>query len=80
MDTIFLNHSENVNLADKITEWEVINMLLCQILTCTMHGKTSKYHTKTTNFKYQFQHGINHFIYLMDQILYQIFKIILNIY
>ena len=45
-----------------------------------MHGKTSKCHTKTINLKYQFQHGINHFIYLMDQILYQIFKIILNIY
>ena len=34
----------------------------------------------TINLKDQFQHGINNFNYVMDCILYQIFKIILNIY
>ena len=31
------------------------------------------------NLKYQLQHGIKNFSYLVDHILYQIFKIILNI-
>ena len=32
------------------------------------------------NLKYQLQHGMNNLNYLMDNILYVIFKIILNIY
>ena len=31
------------------------------------------------NLKYQLQHGIKNLNYLMDHIVYQIFKIILNI-
>ena len=31
------------------------------------------------NLKYQLQHGIKNLNYLMDHIIYQIFKIILNI-
>ena len=32
------------------------------------------------NLKYQLRHGMKNFNYLMHHILYQIFKIILNIY
>ena len=32
------------------------------------------------NLKYQLRHGMNNLNYLMDNILYVIFKIILNIY
>ena len=32
------------------------------------------------NLKYQLQHGMNNLNYLMDNILYVIFKIIFNIY
>ena len=89
MNTIFMN-SENsktsdpdrllFNLADKTNFREVINMLLYHILTCTIHGKISKSYIKTINLKYQLQHGIKDLNFLMDHILYQILKIILNIY
>ena len=38
-----------------------------------------KSHTETINLKYQFQNGTKNLKYLMDHILYQIFKIILSI-
>ena len=41
--------------------------------------KNIKSHTKTKNLKYQLPRGIRKLNYLMDHILYQIFKIILNI-
>ena len=55
------------------------SILLYQILVFITHGKTSKAHLITMNLKYQLQHGMINLIYLMDHILYQIFKIILNI-
>ena len=41
--------------------------------------KIIKSHTKTINLKYQVHQGMKNLIYLIDHILYQIFKIILNI-
>ena len=40
--------------------------------------KNIKSHTKIMNLKYQLKHGMNNLNYLMDYILYQIFKITLN--
>ena len=37
------------------------------------------FHTKILDLKYQLQHGMESLNYLMDHILYQIFKITLNI-
>ena len=42
--------------------------------------KNIKNHTITINLKYLHQHGIINLNYLMDDILYQIFKIILSIF
>ena len=42
--------------------------------------KYKKSHIRTINLKFQLQHGMKKLNYLMDDILYQIFKIILNIY
>ena len=54
-------------------------MLLYQTLAFTINGKTLKSDTKIINLKYHLQHGMKSWNYLMDHILYQIFKIILNI-
>ena len=51
-------------------------MLLYKTLAFTIYGKS---HTKIINLKYQLQHKIKNFNYLMYHILYQIFKIILHI-
>ena len=56
----------------------MINMLLYETLAFTINGKTLKYDTKIINLKYHLQHGMKSWNYLMDHILYQIFKIILN--
>ena len=42
-------------------------------------GKISKSQTKIINLKYQLRHGMNSLNYLMDYILYQLFKTILSI-
>ena len=52
---------------------EVKNMLLFKILAYTIHG------AKTINLKYHVQRGIINLNYLMENILYQIFKIIFSI-
>ena len=44
-----------------------------------MHDKIHKSHTKIINLEYQLQRGMKNLNYLMDHILYQIFKIILSI-
>ena len=54
-------------------------MLLYQTLAFTIHVKILKSHTKIIKLKYQLRHGMKSLNYLMDHILYQIFKIILNI-
>ena len=63
-------------------------MLLNQMLEFTIHGKKNK-KVKIIiiviiiiiiiDLKYQLQHGIKGLNYLMNHILYQIFKIILSI-
>ena len=58
----------------------MINTLLHQILAFTKLGKyIKKSHTKVINLKYQLRHGMKSLNYLIDHILYQILKIILNI-
>ena len=54
-------------------------MLIYQILANITQAKTQKIHTKKINLKYQLQHVMKSLNYLADHILYQIFKIILNL-
>ena len=54
-------------------------MLLYQILAFTIHGEIQKTHTKIINSKYQLQYGTKNLNYLVNHILYQIFKNILSI-
>ena len=69
-------HRLLLNLLDKINLKKVINMLLYQILAFTIQGKIQK---DNTSLKYQLRHGMKILNYLIDHILSQIFKIILNI-
>ena len=64
-----------LNLTDKTTLSKSENMLLYQTLPFTTHGKIQKNHKKIINLKYQPQNGMKNLNYLMDHILYQIFKI-----
>ena len=59
-----------LNLTNKI-KLKRSDMLLYQILVCTI-----KSHIKRIDSKYQLQRGMKNLNYLMDHILYQIFKII----
>ena len=54
------------------------NSLLYQFLAFTIHEKILKSHRKTINLKYQLIRGMQNLNYLMDNILYQIFKIALK--
>ena len=53
--------------------------LLYQILAYTMHGKIQISHIKTIDLKFCCQNAIKIYNYMIDEILYQIFKIILSI-
>ena len=53
-------------------------MLLYQIVTYTIQAKIKKIITEIINLKYPLQHRIMNFNYLVDHILYQIFKIVLK--
>ena len=55
-------------------------MLLYQTLAFIIHGKILKSYTKIINLKYQLRHGMMSLNYLMDHILHEVFKFILNIY
>ena len=57
----------------------VIDMLLYQIKASTVHIKIYRSLTKVMTFKYKHQHGMINLNFVMDHILYQIFKIILII-
>ena len=57
----------------------MVNMLLYQTLAFTIHGKIYKINTKIINLKYYLRHGMKSLNYLMDHVLYQIFKITINI-
>ena len=50
-------------------------MLSYQILEYDIEGKIWKSHTKTTNLKYQLQRGMINLNYLMNHILYQIWRL-----
>ena len=54
-------------------------MLLNQILPFTIHEKIQNSHSKLMNLKYQLLRGMTNFSYLVDNIQYNIFKIILNL-
>ena len=54
-------------------------MLLHQTLAFTIHEKIQKSHTRIRNLKYQLRNKMKTLNYLMDHILYQKLKIILNI-
>ena len=73
-------HRLLLNLLNKTNLKRSENMLLYQTLAFTIHEKIRKSHTKIMNLKCQLEHGMKKLNYLMDQILYQIFDIILNIY
>ena len=54
-------------------------MLLNQIFSFTIHEKLQNSHSKLMNLKYQLLRGMTNFNYLVDNIQYNIFKIILNL-
>ena len=73
-------HRLLLNFTDKTDKRRQINILLYQILVFFIHGKILKNHIRILNSKHDLQHGMKNLDYLMDHILYQMFKIILNIY
>ena len=73
-------HRILLKLADKIDLRRKDKYIVYQILAIIIHGKILKSHIRMINLKYQLRHGMNNLNYLMDNILYVIFKIILNIY
>ena len=89
MSTIFMN-SENsktsdlhrllLNLADKTDLRRKDKYIALSNLSICFKWKNIKSHLITINLKYQLQHRMKNLNYLMDDILYYIFKIILNIY
>ena len=88
MNTIFMN-SENsktsdpyrllLNLTDKIYLRRKDKYIALSNLSMYYTWKIYKRRIKTINLRFQLQHGMKNLNYLMDYILYQIFKIILNI-
>ena len=90
MDTVFMN-SENsktsdrhrllLNLSDKINFKRSVNVLSIKKKKKKKENtwKNIKSHTKIINLKYQLQHRMKNLNYLLNHILYQIFKIIFNI-
>ena len=90
MDTVFMN-SENsktsdrhrllLNLSDKINFKRSVNVLYIKKKKKKKENtwKNIKSHTKIINLKYQLQHRMKNLNYLLNHILYQIFKIIFNI-
>ena len=88
MDTIFTNsknsktcnpHRLLLNFSDKINLIRSDKYVPLSNLGISIHGKIYKSHTKYLNLKYQLQHGMESLNYLTNHILYQIFKITLNI-
>ena len=90
MNTIFMN-SENSKISDprrqllNLTDKKDMRrkdkyIALSNLSIYYTWKKIIKSHIMIINLKYQLQHGIKNLNYLMDHILYQIFKSILNIY
>ena len=74
MDTIFMI-SKSIKTSDphRLLLTDKIN------LKRSDNEKIQKSHSKVINLKYQLQHGMENLNYLMDHILYEIFKIIFDI-
>ena len=70
---LYLNLSDQINLKRRDKHVALSN--LCIYCAC----KNLKSHTKIINLKYQLQHGMKSLNYLLDHILYKIFKIILRL-
>ena len=88
MDSIFMNSEKSktsdphrllLNLTNKIDLRRKDKYVALSILSIYYAQKDIKNQIKIIDLRYQLQHGIKNFNYLMDHILYQIFKIILNI-
>ena len=87
MNTIFMNSKNNktsdpdrllLNLTDKIDLRRKDKYIILPNLSICYTWKEIKKSYK--NLKYQLQHRMKNLNYMMDHILYQIVKIILNIY
>ena len=72
------SHGILLNLSNK-TKLEGNRKYIALSNLCIYQEKYKKSHTKIINLKYQLHHGMKSLNYLTDCILYQIFKIILNI-
>ena len=89
INTVFMNsknskssdrHRPLFNLNDKINNLKKSNKYIAlSNLNIYIHGTILKSHAKIIDLKYQLQHGMKTSSYLMDHILYQIFKNILSI-
>ena len=88
IDAIFINHKNSeiydshillLNLTDKINLKGSGRYVALSNLSVYYTWKKTKNHTKIINLKNQLQHEMKNSNYMMDHILYQIFKIILNI-
>ena len=90
MNTIFMNSDNSrisdprrvsLNLTDKIDlrQKDRYNALSNPSI-CYTWKNAKKSLIRIIKLKFQLQHGMKNLNYLMDHILYQIFKIILNIY
>ena len=89
MDTIFMNsknskasdpHRVLLNFTDKTDLRRKDKYIALINLSIYYTWKNIKSLIRTINLKFQIQHKMKNLNYLMDHILYQIFKIILNIY
>ena len=89
MNTIFMNSKKSktsdprrllLNLTDKIDLRREDKYIALLNLSIYYTWKNIKKSYKIINLKYQLRHRMKNSNYLMDHILYQIFKNILNIY
>ena len=73
-------HRLLLNLTDKINIKRSDKYVALSNLACTIHGKILKKSYKSNKFKISSPPWNENLNYLMNHFLYQIFKIILNIY
>ena len=88
MDTLFMNSSNSKicdtlgllpNILDKINLKRSDKYAALSNISIYYIWKKVKKSYKNNKFKYQLRHGIRTLNYLMDHIMYQTFKIILNV-
>ena len=73
-------HILKLNLTDKLDLRLDKKVIALSILSIYYTGIILKVHTIIINLKYHHQHEMKNLHYQMDLILYQIFKIIFNIF